>query len=279
MIVDAHHHLWDPALRDYPWMTPAVAPIVRRFGADDLEAALPPQVAYTVLVQATSTLEESQMLLRIAADTQRIAGVVGWIDLRSDVPAQIALLRSGAGGDKLVGVRHQVHDENDPNWLMRDDVLAGLAAVGDAGLAYDLLVRTRETAAAAQAAQRLSNVRFVLDHGAKPPIAHGTVEPWRAGIARLASLPNVSCKLSGLVTEAPWESWSQEQILPYGKILLDLFGARRLLFGSDWPVCLLAASYDRVLGLAQYICERLLPPERDAVFSSNAVRVYHLREH
>jgi L-fuconolactonase len=275
-IVDAHHHLWDPSVRAYPWMTELVAPIARPFGASDLEATLPPNVTHTVAVQATATLEESETLLHVAANTPRIAGVIAWIDLAGDAAEQIAHLRSKPGGEKLVGIRHQVHDEEDANWLLREDVQRGLAAVGEAGLAYDFLVRPRETAAAARTAQRFPHTRFVLDHGAKPAIAHGTVEPWRAGVARLAVLPNVACKLSGLVTEAPWDSWTQEQIVPYGKMLLDLFGAQRLLFGSDWPVCLLAASYDRVLALAERICERLLPAEMEAVFRRNAVRVYQL---
>ncbi len=279
MIVDAHHHLWDPSQRNYPWMTAEVAPIRRAFSAADLQATLPPDVVQTVVVQAVSALEESASLLKIAAQTPRIAGVVGWIDLTADAARQIAQLRAGEGGEKLVGIRHQVQDEDDPQWLLRDDVQAGLRAVGNAGLTYDLLVRPRELDAACETVRRFPALRFVLDHGAKPDIADAAREPWESGVAQLAAVPNVACKLSGLVTEARWDGWTPAQILPYARYLIDAFGAQRLLFGSDWPVCLLAASYEQVLDLARAACLRLSPPQRYSVFAGNARRFYRLPEH
>lgn len=277
MIVDAHHHLWDPSQRAYPWMTGDLAPVARRFGMEDLERALNEDVTATIVVQAVSSLEESEALLRVAAETPRIAGVVAWVDLTADTASQIAHLRAVTGGGKLVGIRHQVQDEEDAQWLLRSDVCNGLAAVAEADLAYDLLIRTRELPAAYETVKRFKELRFILDHGAKPPIATGATKAWRIAVARLASLPNVACKLSGLVTEAAWNSWTHSDIVPYARYLLAAFGARRMLFGSDWPVCLLAATYDDVLSLASRACEVLTPQERDDVFSANALRFYRLK--
>lgn len=277
MIVDAHHHLWDPSQRAYPWMTDDLAPIAHRFGVEDFERALPEDVAATIVVQAVSSLEESEALLRVAAETPRIAGVVAWVDLTADAASQIAHLRSIAGGEKLVGIRHQVQDEEDAQWLLRADVRNGLAAIAQEDLAYDLLVRARELPCAYETAKRFPQLRFILDHGGKPPIATGATQAWRIGVARLATLPNVACKLSGLVTEAAWNRWAPSEILPYAHYLLAAFGARRMLFGSDWPVCLLAATYDDVLSLAARACVDLTAEEREALFSTNALRYYHLK--
>lgn len=277
MIVDAHHHLWDPALRAYPWMTEKVAPIARRFTEADLREQLPGGVEQTIAVQASSSLDETLELLAAADGSTLIAGVVGWIDLRaSNAAAQIAQLRSAPGGDRLVGIRHQVHDEEDPNWLLRADVLRGLRAVADAGLAFDLLVRTRELAAARELAAQLPQLRLVVDHGAKPAIAAGEWSPWAAQLEALARFPNVSCKLSGLVTEANWDGWSAAQIVPYAHHVLEVFGPDGVLFGSDWPVCLLAAPYERVLDLALQSLQAWPADQRNAVLAENAVRIYRL---
>jgi L-fuconolactonase len=277
MIVDAHHHLWDPALRAYPWMTEKLAPIARRFTEADLREQLPDGVAHTIVVQAVSSLEETLELLAAAGNSTLIAGVIGWVDLRSpNAAAQIAHLRRAPGGDRLVGIRHQVHDEEDPRWLLRADVLRGLRAVAGAGLVFDLLVRTRELEAARELAATLPQLRLVVDHGAKPAIAAGEWMPWAAQLEALARFPNVSCKLSGLVTEANWGCWSQTQIVPYAQHILEVFGPDGVLFGSDWPVCLLAAPYERVLDLAQESLRTLPPAQRDAVFGENAMRIYGL---
>src|SRR6266511_441672 len=243
MIVDAHHHLWDPALAEYPWMTDEVAPIRRRFGPEDLEPLLREHgVAGTVLVQARGSLDETRALLEIADATAFVLGVVGWVDLTDPGVANVLAGLSG----KLVGVRHQVHDEADPRWLLRPDVQRGLAALGKAELAYDLLVRTRELPAALERAR---------------------------GLAALAELPNVTCKLSGLVTEAHWDSWRSDELVPYVRDALDWFGPERCMFGSDWPVCLLAADYGTVLAL---VVEALHADERTAVLGDTAIRVYGL---
>ncbi len=176
-----------------------------------------------------------------------------------------------------MGIRHQVHDEEDPAWLVRPQVLRGLAEVGKAGLVYDLLVRKRELRVACEAIARVPQLQFVLDHAAKPDIANGEWEPWSTHLARLAAYPNLACKLSGLVTQASWQSWTPAQILPYVQRVLELFGPDRVLFGSDWPVCLLAADYDRVLDVARAAIAGLTASERSAIFSGNARRIYHLQ--
>jgi L-fuconolactonase len=277
-IIDAHHHLWDPGKRAYPWMSDTVDPIRRAFTIDQLRDALPQSVAKTIVVQAVSSVEETEDLLRIAAQSRGlIAGVVGWVDLTSPtIDEEIARLRHGPGGESLVGIRHQVHDEEDPRWLERLSVLRGLAAVAKAGLTFDLLIRAREIPTACIAVHRLPELQFVVDHGAKPQIATSTWEPWSTELEKISTFPNVACKLSGLVTEADWQSWEPHDITPYIRRLVDLFAPDRLIFGSDWPVCLLAASYDRVVSLVEDALSNATPPEREAVFSKNAIRIYHL---
>jgi L-fuconolactonase len=278
VIVDAHHHLWDPATADYPWMTGALAPIRRRFTPDDLAPELEATgVEGTILVQTRSSEEETAEFLALAARTPFIRGVIGWVDLTAPTVADaIAALRARPGGDRLVGVRHQAHDEPDPEWLLRDDVVRGIAAVGAAGLACDLLVRPRELPAALELARRLPDVRFVIDHLAKPPIATGEVEPWRERIAAFADLPHVACKVSGLVTEAEWSSWTIEDLQPYVDHAIEMFGPERLLFGSDWPVCLLAATYEDVVEAALTTMSGFDVIGQAAVMGGNATRIYGL---
>jgi L-fucono-1,5-lactonase len=273
LIVDAHHHLWDPATAEYPWMTDDVAPIRRRFAPEDLEPLLLARgIDATVVVQARASLDETRQLLATAAGVPWLAGVVGWVDLTDPAIGDVLNdLRDG----RLVGIRHQVHDEPDPEWLLRDDVRRGLRAVEDAGLVYDLLVRTRELPAALEIARRFPGLRFVVDHLAKPPLRDGETDAWAEGLSALAALPNVYCKLSGLVTEATWDSWSAAELVPYLGRALEWFGPDRSLFGSDWPVCLLAASYDEVVDLALAALE---PGERAAVMGESAARVYRLAD-
>lgn len=280
MLIDAHHHLWDPHTRDYAWMRgDRLDPIRRTYGLAELrERTASAGVDATVLVQTVSHTAETEEFLAIAADSDGlIAGVVGWVDLtRPDVSDSVARLRDVRGGERLVAIRHQVEDERDPDWLLRDDVLRGLAAVGRAGLAYDLLVKPPQLPAARAVVKRLPNVAFVLDHCAKPPIAAGEWEPWAGEIAALAELPNVACKVSGLVTEARWDAWDAATIRRYVDHVLERFGPDRLLFGSDWPVCELAATYDRVLGLARTVLGSLSPAEAAMVFGGAADRLYRL---
>ncbi|HEY8816922.1 MAG TPA: amidohydrolase family protein, partial [Candidatus Dormibacteraeota bacterium] len=207
MVVDAHHHFWDPSRRDYYWMSSDLDAIRRPFGPQDLRPLLAQsRVDKTVVVQTLPSLAETRDFLATAQATDFVAGVVGWVDLTDPaVAGTIAELRAGPGGRHLVGVRHQVHDEPDEAWLLRKEVQRGIEAVGDAGLVYDLLVRTRELPAALDVVRRLRHARFVIDHIAKPRIACGSVdEEWERAMAPFGECANVSCKLSGMVTEASW---------------------------------------------------------------------------
>ena len=280
MIVDAHHHLWDPAGREYPWLAgEALAPIRHRYTADDLRSrALPVGVSRTVLVQTVPDVGETVDFLGIAADNpDLIAGVVGWLDLTApNVTEEIAALRAARGGAALVGIRHLAQDEPDPEWLARADVTAGVRAVVSAGLVYDLLVFPNQLPAAITLVERLPDGRFVLDHAAKPLIADGVREPWAALLGRLAGLPNVTCKLSGLVTEADWTSWTKADIQPYADAVLAAFGPDRVMFGSDWPVCELVTGYPEVFALAGDLCAGLSEDDRAAVFGDTATAWYGL---
>jgi len=253
-------------------MTDEVAPLRRRFAPEDLEPLLRANgVAGTVVVQARSSIDDTAELLATAGQAPFVLGVVGWIDLAApDAAEELA----GFDGP-LVGIRHQVHDEPDPSWLLRDDVQRGLTAVAAAGLAYDLLVRTRELPAAVETARRQPGLQLVLDHAAKPPLASGELDEWAEGVAALSRFPNVTCKLSGLVTEAAAD-WHAEQLVGCLRRALDWFGADRCMFGSDWPVCLLAARYGQVLGLVTAALEGASENERAAVLGGTAIETYAL---
>jgi L-fuconolactonase len=276
VIVDAHHHFWDPGRADYPWLTDDLTVIRRPFGPADLAPLLASAgVDASILVQTRSSLDETREFLATAAAVPFIRGVVGWVDLTDPaVEDTIAELRDGAGGDRLVGIRHQVHDEPDPDWLLRDDVRRGIAAVGRAGLVYDLLVRSRELPASRALVGALTDVRFVVDHLAKPPIRDVEAEPWAELVASFGSLANASWKLSGLVTEADWERWTPADLAPFVDHALSALGPDRLIFGSDWPVCLLAAPYATVLATARRLTAGLNETERAGVFGRNARTVY-----
>jgi L-fuconolactonase len=274
MIVDSHHHFWDPALADYPWMTAEVDAIRRPFGPEDLEPLLHEYgIDGTVVVQARGSIDETRWLLEIADATPFVLGVVGWIDLTDP---DVARVLADYTGGRLVGMRHQVHDEPDPAWLLRDDVQRGIAAVGDAGLVYDLLVRTAELPAAIETVRRHPDTRFVLDHLAKPPVRDGDTDIWARDVAALADAPNVTCKLSALVTEADWSAWRSFGLAEYHRRALGWFGAERCMFGSDWPVCLLAAEYGDVLELLLQALSGVTERERADILGGTAARVYGL---
>ncbi|MFJ9147520.1 amidohydrolase family protein [Streptomyces sp. NPDC102270] len=276
-VVDAHHHVWDLSVREQDWITPD-SPLRRNFTMADLapEAAAA-SVARTVLVQTVTVPEETPEFLALAAGHELIAGVVGWTDLtRPDVADELARLRQLPGGTHLKGIRHQVQGEPDPEWLLRPDVRRGLAAVADAGLVYDLVVLPHQLPACVKAAESLPHLTFVLDHLGKPPIASGALEPWATHVRALAALPNTVCKLSGMVTEADLAAWTLHDLRPYADTVLDAFGPHRLMFGSDWPVCTLAATYGEVVSAARDLTAGLGPSERAEVFGGTATRTYGL---
>jgi L-fuconolactonase len=278
-VVDAHHHVWDLSVRDQDWITgPELQPLRRNFTIADLEPeARAAGVDRTVLVQTITVAAETPEFLALAAENELIGGVVGWTDLTApEVADELARLRELPGGRYLKGIRHQVQGELDPQWLLRPDVRRGLAAVAEAGLVYDLIVQPHQLPSCAEVAAALPELTFVLDHVGKPPIAAGALEPWASDVRALAARPNTVCKLSGMVTEADPAKWTSEDLRPYADTVLDAFGPRRLMFGSDWPVCILAATYGQVAEAAQELTAGLGDDEREQVFAGTATRVYRL---
>ncbi|MEV6617388.1 amidohydrolase family protein [Streptomyces sp. NPDC051051] len=279
MTVDAHHHVWDLSVRDQDWLGgPGLRPLRRDFALADLAPeARAAGVDRTVLVQTVTVAEETPEFLALAAAHDLVVGVVGWTDLtRPDVGDELARLRELPGGRHLKGIRHQVQGEPDPEWLLRPDVRRGLAAVADAGLVYDLVVRDHQLPACVRAAAAHPGLTFVLDHLGKPPVASGARASWEAELRALAALPNTVAKLSGLVTEADPATWTAADLRPYTDAALDAFGPHRLMFGSDWPVCTLAAGYGQVLDTARQLTGHLSAEESAQVFEATATRVYGL---
>ncbi|MGY1495981.1 amidohydrolase family protein [Streptomyces sp. QTS52] len=276
-VVDAHHHVWDLSVRDQDWIAED-SPLRRDFTMEDLRPETRAAgVDRTILVQTITVPEETPEFLALAAEQELIAGVVGWADLtRTDIADELARLRELPGGEYLKGIRHQVQGEPDPEWLLRPDVRRGLAAVAEADLVYDLIVLPHQLPACVRAAESLPRLTFVLDHLGKPPIASGAREPWASHLRSLAALPNAVGKLSGLVTEADHASWTPAGLRPYADTVLDAFGPGRLMFGSDWPVCTLAATYGQVISLAEELTASLDTSEREQVFTGTATRVYGL---
>ena len=279
--VDAHHHVWDLSVRDQAWLAgEPFAPIRRSFGVGDLRPhAAAAGVAATVLVQTVALPEETPEMLRTAAAEDLVAAVTGWVDLTApSVEDDLAALRGGIGGSYLRAVRHLVQDEPDPDWLDRLDVRRGLKAVADAGLGYELLVKPPQLPAALRVVTELPEVEFVLDHCAKPYIADGVLRPWADQLRELAGHENITCKLSGLVTEADWAAWTPEHLRPYVDVVVDAFGPDRLMFGSDWPVCLLAASYECWVAAVDELIAHLGASERAAITGGTAHRFYGIPE-
>jgi L-fuconolactonase len=277
-LIDAHHHVWDLRVRDQDWITgDDMAPIRRNFSVDDLRAsASAADVVGTVLVQTVTGPGETPEMLAIGAADPLVAAVVGWTDLTSpSVADDLARLMSGPGGSYLAGVRHQVQSEPDADWLRRPDVIRGLRAVAAVGLCYDLVVRPHQIPAAAYAAAAVPDLTFVLDHAGKPPIASGDLRSWAAAVGGLAAQPNTVCKLSGLVTEAA-PGATVGEFAQVSDVILGAFGPDRVMFGSDWPVCLLVTDYASVVALARMLVAGLSDAERAAVFAATAAQVYRI---
>jgi L-fuconolactonase len=278
-MIDAHHHVWDLSVRDQPWITgPRMAAIRRSFSLADLRApAKTAGIAATVLVQTVTDARETPEMLALALADPLVAAVVGWTDLTSPAIAdELARLASAPGGGYLTAIRHQVQSEPDPHWLRRPDVIRGLPAVAAAGMCYDLVIFPHQLPAAAYAAAAVPELTMVLDHAGKPPIASGDLQEWTQAVRAFAARPNTVCKLSGLVTEAAPDA-PPAAYRPVADVILDAFGPQRIMFGSDWPVCLLACDYAEVIDLAKSLVADLSPAERTAVFRSTALRVYRMR--
>jgi L-fuconolactonase len=275
MHIDAHQHFWTYNQREYGWINEMMASIRRDFLPDELRPQLEKNgFQGTILVQVRQTLEETRWLLRLAEATPFILGVVGWVDLCS--PQLRVDLESFEGKSKLVGIRHIVQGEPD-DFLLRPDFLRGISLLEEFDLAYDILIYPRHLRVAAKFVGRFPRQRFVLDHLAKPPIKSGAVDSWARGIRELASFPNLYAKVSGLVTEADWQAWKPEDIRPYLDVAFECFGPSRLMIGSDWPVCTVAASYERAMNLVKDYLSSYAPAEREAVLGGNAVNFWRLK--
>ena len=275
MHIDAHQHFWTYNRQEYGWIDEEMASIRRDFLPDELKPQLEKNgFQGTILVQVRQTLEETRWLLGLAETNPFILGVVGWLDLCS--PQLRSDLESFEGKSKLVGVRHIVQGEPD-DFLLRPDFLRGISALEELDLAYDILIYPRHLQVAAKFVSRFPRQRFVLDHLAKPPIKSGAVDSWARGIRELASFPNLYAKVSGLVTEAVWQAWKPEDIRPYLDEAFKCFGPSRLMIGSDWPVCTVAASYDQAMNLVKDYLSTYTPAERKGVLGDNAANFWRLK--
>jgi L-fuconolactonase len=276
MHIDAHQHFWIYDPQEYQWIDGTMTPLRRDFLPADLQYELEWEgFQGSVAVQARQSLQETRWLLELAAQSPFILGVVGWVDLRS--PQVREDLHALARNPKLVGIRHIVQSEPDDRFLLQPDFLRGISLLAEFDLAYDILIYPMHLSVAAEFVRRFPEQRFVLDHLAKPEIKSGTINAWKKGIAELAAYPNVYCKLSGLVTEADWGHWKSEDMRPYLDIAFERFGANRLMIGSDWPVCRLAGSYSRVMGLVKDYLIGHSEQERAAVLGGNAKRFWRLK--
>ena len=284
-VVDAHQHVWDVSAHTQPWLASddALAPLRRKFTVADLAPlAAAEGVTASVVVQTVTEAWETPELLALADGGGLVAGVVGWVDLTApDVADALCALRELPGGSRLAAIRHPVLTEPDPDWLARPAVLRGLAAVAAAGLACDVVGEPRHLPAAAGAAARLPQLTFVLDHLGNPDLAASPLasEPWASAFARLAALPNVVVKLSGILSEPPPAGAGPgpaAHLRPFYDLALAEFGPDRVMFGSDWPVCTLSASYAQVCAAARALTAGLSRAEREAVFSGTARRIYAL---
>jgi L-fuconolactonase len=275
MRIDAHQHFWIYNQREYDWIDETMAAIRHDFLPADLKRELENTgFAGSVVVQVRQTLDETRWLLELAENNPFILGVVGWVDLRS--PRVHADLQSFAGESKLVGIRHIVQSEPD-DFLLDPDFLRGISMLQEFDLAYDLLIYTKHLPLAAEFVKRFPRQRFVLDHLAKPPIRSGAIDLWARGMRELASFPNIHAKVSGLVTEADWQEWKAEDLRPYLDVAFESFGAPRLMIGSDWPVCTVAASYAQVVNLVKDYMSSYTAEEREAVFGGNAANFWRLK--
>jgi L-fuconolactonase len=273
--IDAHHHLWryDPA--EFGWINEKMSVLRRNFLPADLQPLLDRAgIAGAIAVQARQTLEETRWLLQLAEEASWMKGVVGWVPIAS--PEFHEVLADLKRHKKLKGLRHVIQDEPDDQFILSAAFNRGIRALRDTGLVYDILIHARHLPQAARFVDMHPNQRFVLDHCAKPPILSGELEPWATGLRELAKRPHVCCKLSGLVTEADWQQWTPANLEPYWRVVLEAFGPDRLLFGSDWPVAMLATGYQRWVDVATGWVALLSASEQDAIWSGNARRVYSL---
>lgn len=275
MKIDSHQHFWRYTPRTHAWIDDSMAVLKRDFMPDDL-APLLSDAGFDggIAVQAEQSLDETRWLLALADAHPFIRGVVGWVDLQSPgVESQLAAL---AAHPRLRGIRHVVQDEPDERFMLRPEFVRGVRALAQFALTYDILIYPHQIPAAIELTQMLPEQPFVIDHIAKPRIRDGEIDTWSRGIAALARGKNVYCKLSGMVTEADWSRWTSDDLRPYIDVIFDWFPPERIMFGSDWPVCTLAAPYERVGAIVTSYIERLPPSGQGAVMGETASRFYGL---
>ena len=275
MRVDAHQHFWHYNATEYAWIDQSMCALERDFLPGDLADELAEAgVEATIAVQVRQTLEETRWLLHLAGAHPFIAGVVGWVDLQADdVEVQLAHI---ATNPKLVGVRHIVQSEPDERFLLRPSFCRGIGMLRQVDLTYDILIYPRHLPVAIELVGKFPQQTFVLDHLAKPEIRARAIDGWARDLQNLSAAPNVWCKLSGLVTEADWQRWQPDDIWPYLDVAFDCFGASRLIAGSDWPVCTVAADYSQTMAIVSNYLERRPMQEREAVLGENARRLWKL---
>lgn len=278
MKIDSHHHVWDLSTRAQNWMTsPDFDLINKTILMKDFEPELKAaKIDYTILVQTVTVPDETPEFLDIAASHSKVVGVVGWLDLEKDVTAQLEEYLTHPASKQLVSIRDQVQQKSDNDWLAREIVIKNLQYLGGKNLTYDLLTLPPQLEAAETAVKACPQTHFVMNHISKPFIAKGEIEPWASNMKKLAQYENISVKISGMVTEADWKNWKIEDFRPYVEVLLDGFGPKRLMFGSDWPVCLLAASYQEVVNLAQALTSELSDNEKEYFWAKTAINSYRL---
>ena len=276
MRVDSHQHFWRYDRARDAWITDEMRVLQRDYMPSDLARELQRnRIDATVAVQADQSEDETLFLLNLAKTDPTIAGVVGWVDLRA--PNIAERLRYFSQFDALCGFRHIAQSEADPEFLIREDFLSGIARLGEFGFTYDILVYPEQLPAAVKLAQKYPQQPFVLDHIAKPRVKTGEDGGWEKHVRTLARLPNVYCKVSGLVTEADWRKWRPEDFNSYLDVIFESFHAERLMFGSDWPVCLLAANYSQVCELADGYVRHFSASGQEAFWGGNTVRFYGLK--
>jgi L-fuconolactonase len=273
--IDAHQHFWRYSASEYGWIDDAMDALRRDFLPAELRREMSRvSIDACIAVQARQTLEETRWLLELADTNAFVAGVIGWIDLQADDAAE--QLARFAGHPKFLGVRHIVQSEPDDRFMLRPAFCRGISLLAEHGLTYDILIYPRHLRAAAELVSRFTQQRFVLDHLAKPDIRAGEMREWEQGIRELATFPLVFCKLSGLVTEADWNRWTPDDIRPYLDVAFDCFGAGRLMAGSDWPVCTVAAEYARTIAVVDDYMAQRSDHERMSVMGENAARLWQL---
>ena len=274
-IIDSHQHFWKYDPDQFPWITDSLYPLKRDFLPTDLKQIYSEnKIDGCVAVQAAQTEAETNFLLDLAEKHDFIHGVVGWIDLKAATLEDD--LQSFASFKKLKGFRHILQDEQDSRFICQPNFQDGLEMIFSEGYCYDILVYPHQLRGALETVSRFPNGSFVIDHLAKPDIKHKSMEEWKALIGEFTIFPNVHCKLSGMVTEHDWKDWKKEDFYPYLDVMMDTFGENRLMFGSDWPVCLLAGSYNDVKGIMKSYLENFQIKTQSKIWSENAIKFYNL---